>query len=408
MTASASPRPQARPTAAAFIMATVALDAMGIGLIMPVLPELLEDVAGLGIDGAAVWGGWLAFSYAAMQFLFGPLLGALSDRFGRRPVLLASLAVMSADYVIMALAPTLWLLFLARVMSGIAGATPAMAHAYMADVTPPERRAERFGLIGAAFGVGFVLGPAIGGLLGEFGPRAPFVAAVILAAANLLYGAFVLPESLPPDRRRPLELRRADPFRALRAAARLPGLAPLLGVIFLYHVSLHVYPAVWSFYTIEAFGWSVGQVGLSLAVYGALAGLSQAFAIRPALRRFGQKRATLLALAADAIGAAGLAVVTQGWMVYALMPVLAISAIAAPALTAMMSAAAPDDRQGELQGVIAGLAGVAAVVSPPVMTAVFAAFVGEGAPFQMPGAPFLLASAMILAATVLLGSARRV
>lgn len=179
-------------------------------------------------------------------------------------------------------------------------------------------------------------------------------------------------------------------------------------MVFLYHASLHVYPAIWSFYTIEAFGWSVGQVGLSLAVYGALSGLSQAFAIRPAVRLWGQKRATLLALAADAAGAAGLAFATQGWMIYALMPLLAISAIAAPALTAMMSAAAPDDRQGELQGVIAGLAGIAAVVSPPVMTGVFDAFVGEGAPVHAPGAPFLLAAAMIVAAGFLLASARRV
>ncbi len=402
----AAPRPARRPAAAAFILATVAIDAMGIGLIMPVMPQLLEDIGGIPLDAAAVWGGWLAFSYAAMQFLFGPALGALSDRFGRRPVLLASLAALAADYVILALAPSLWLLFVARVLSGIAGATNSIAYAYVADVTPVERRAAQFGLIGAAFGVGFVIGPAIGGLLGELGPRAPFVAAAILAGANLLYGAVALPESLPRDRRRAFAARRADPFRALRNAARLPGLGPLLAVIFIYNVAIHAYPAVWSFYTIESFGWSVGEVGLSLAAYGAIAALTQGVAIGPIIARLGERRTTLLGLAADVIGAAGIAFASSGWMVYALMPLLGLSALVTPALTAMMSRIAAEDSQGELQGVIAGLAGISAIVSPVLMTTVFDMFVGADAPLVFPGAPFLLSAALAACAAALFAVSR--
>jgi DHA1 family tetracycline resistance protein-like MFS transporter len=386
--------------ASAFILITVLLDAAGMGLIMPVLPQLLAGFSGGGtISDAAVIGGWLAFSYAGMQFLCAPALGALSDRFGRRPILLLSMAAMAADYAVMAVTGSLIMLFAARAMSGAAGATMSAARSWIADGTPPADRARRFGRMGAAMGLGFALGPALGGFLGEFGPRAPFWAAAALAAANFALGAFALPESLALDKRRPFEWRGTDPLRALRRAAVLPGLGALLLVVFLYDVGAHAYPAVWAFVSIEAWEWSPAQIGLSLTVYGVLSGASQAFLVAPAIRIFGERRALLVAFATDVVAAVGVGLATDGWMVYALMPLLGASAMVHPALHSMISARAPDGRQGEIQGVLASLMGVAAVISPPMMTAVFAMFTGVGAAIILPGAPFLL-TAMIAAAAM--------
>jgi DHA1 family tetracycline resistance protein-like MFS transporter len=395
-----TPAPAAPPRAAsAFILITVLLDAAGIGLIMPVLPELLREFSGGGsISDAAVIGGWLAFSYAGMQFLCAPALGALSDRFGRRPILLLSMAAMAADYAVMAATGSLVALFVARAMSGAAGATMAAARSWIADSTPPAERALRFGRMGAAMGLGLALGPALGGFLGELGPRAPFWAAAALAAANLVLGYVALPESLSREKRRAFEWRGADPFRALRRAALLPGLGALLLVAFLYDVGVHAYPAVWSFVSIEAWRWSPAEIGLSLTVYGILSGGAQAFLVAPAIRFFGERRALLVALGADALSAVGVGLATDGWMVYALMPLLGASAIVHPALHSMISARAPDSRQGEIQGVLASLMGVAAVISPLVMTAVFAAFTGPQAPFILPGAPFVLTALIVVTA----------
>jgi DHA1 family tetracycline resistance protein-like MFS transporter len=301
MPPSAAPAPKA---ASAFILITVLLDAAGMGLIMPVLPELLRGFAGGGtISDAAVIGGWLAFSYAGMQFLCAPALGALSDRFGRRPILLLSMGAMAIDYAVMAVTGSLIALFAARAMSGAAGATMSAARSWIADGAPPGERAKRFGRMGAAMGLGFALGPALGGFRGELGPRAPFWAAAALAAGNLLLGYFVLPESLAPDKRRPFAWRGADPFRALRRAALLPGLGALLLVAFLYDVGVHAYPAVWSFVSIEAWDWSPAQIGLSLTVYGVLSGGAQAFLVAPAIRIFGERRALLIAFGADMLSA---------------------------------------------------------------------------------------------------------
>lgn len=393
-----TPAPVNPPRAAsAFILITVLLDAAGMGLIMPVLPELLRGFTGGGtISDAAVIGGWLAFSYAGMQFLCAPALGALSDRYGRRPILLLSMGAMAVDYTIMAVTGSLIALFAARAMSGAAGATMSAARSWIADSSTTADRAKRFGRMGAAMGLGFALGPAMGGFLGEFGPRAPFWAAAGLAAANLVLGYFALTESLAPDKRRAFHWRGADPLRALRRAALLPGLGALLLVAFLYDVGVHAYPAVWSFISIEAWDWSPAQIGLSLTVYGVVSGGAQAFLVAPAIRIFGERRALLIAFAADVAAAIGVGLATDGWMIYALMPLLGASALVHPALHSMISARAPDGRQGEIQGVLASLMGVAAVVSPPVMTAVFAAFTGVGAAIILPGAPFLL-TAMIAA-----------
>lgn len=294
--------PPVHRNAAFFVFVTVAIDAMGIGIIMPVMPDLLRELAQLDISGAALWGGYLAFAYALMQFVFSPLVGALSDRFGRRPVLLVSLAALAVDYVIMALAPTLWLLFVGRLLAGIAGATYSTATAYIDDVTPRAQRSAAFGLVGAGFGVGFVLGPALGGLMGELGTRAPFWAAAAVAAANFCYGWLVVPESLAPEKRRAFDWRRAHPFGALRQAARVPAVKWMLIAFFLYSLSHHVYPAVWAYYTKEKFAWSNAEVGISLAAVGLGFAIVQGVLMRPILRVLGEVGAVFAGLALNVIG----------------------------------------------------------------------------------------------------------
>lgn len=385
---------------ALFVFGTVCLDAMGIGIIIPVMPDLLQELSGLSIGAAALWGGYLSFSYALMQFLCSPVLGAVSDRYGRRPVLLISLLMLGVDYLVMAMAPSLWVLFVGRILAGIAGATYSTANAYIADVTPREGRAAAFGLVGAGFGVGFVLGPVIGGIMGEFGTRAPFYAAAALAFANFAYGWFFLPESLTAENRRPFEWTRANPFGAARQIARLPMVAWFVGVTFLYSLSHFVYPAVWSFYTKEAFDWSPGQIGWSLACVGIGFAVVQMGLIRLFLRRFGEVWTAYLGFAFNVVGLTALAIVTQGWMIYALMPLIALGDIVKPALTGLMSNRVGDDAQGELQGVISSAQALTTVISPLLMTQIFGYFTAGDGPY-FPGAPFI-AAAMVMTLAVLL------
>ena len=266
--------------ATVFVFVTVLIDAMGIGIILPVMPDLIRELTDLTLGGAALWGGYLSFIYALMQFAAGPTLGNLSDRFGRRPVLLLSLFALAVDYLIMGFAPALWLLFVGRALAGIAGATYATANAFIADISPPHQRAQNFGLLGAGFGVGLVAGPLIGGLAGELGTRAPFFAAAALAFANLAYGALVLPESLAPESRRRFDWRRANPLGAARQIAAMPAVAWLFLAMFLFDLAHHVYPAIWSFYAKEAFAWSNAEVGLSLAFVGVCFAVTQGWLIR--------------------------------------------------------------------------------------------------------------------------------
>ncbi len=384
-----------------FIVATVALDAIGIGLVLPVMPALIGGLRGAGIGDAALWGGLLAFSYAAMQFLFGPLLGNLSDRFGRRPVLVTSVAVMGLNYLVMALAPGIALLFAARILSGIAGATQPTASAYLADLSARGARSASFGLVGAAFGLGFIMGPALGGLLGELGPRAPFWAAgaVSLATAGLM--AAFLPESLPPARRRPFVPARANPFRAIARMRALPDLGGLLAADLLFRISNNVYPAIWSFFTIARFGWSPGMVGASLAAFGIASALVQGWGIRVLLARLGQRRTALFGLMAHVAGLSLLTFASAGWMIFALMPLIALAVVTGPAVTGMMSDRVDEAAQGELQGVLASLNAVAVIVSPLAMTGVFHMATREGAGIWMPGAPFAVAAVLAVAALVL-------
>ncbi|MBM1222195.1 TCR/Tet family MFS transporter [Ponticoccus sp. SC2-23] len=377
-----------------FIFITVVIDAMGIGLILPVMPDLIRELEGGDIGEAAVWGGILATAFAVMQFLFGPLLGNLSDRFGRRPVLLTALAVMAIDYLVMAVAGTIWLLFLGRIIGGITAASQSTAMAYMADISRPEEKSQNFGLIGAAFGVGFVLGPLIGGLLAEYGTRAPFYAAAALAATNFVFGFFVLPETVTDAIRRPFSLARANPLGAFRNLGRLPGLRPLLAMTFFYGIAFYVYPAIWAYFGQERFGWGPGMVGVSLALYGISIAVVQGILIRPILARIGDRNAVILGLGLEIAAFVFLAFVKVGWMALAFTLIAALGAIAGPALQGTMSRMASDNQQGELQGTLTAINAVAVIFAPVLMTQTFYAFTHDTAGIYLPGAPFLLSAVL--------------
>ncbi|GAB4532588.1 MAG: tetracycline resistance MFS efflux pump [Ruegeria sp.] len=379
---------------------------MGIGLIMPIMPQLIVEVQGGSLASAAIWGGILSTAFAAMQFLFGPVLGNLSDAYGRRVVLLVSLLMMALDYVVMAIAGSIWLLLAGRILGGITAATHSTAAAFIADVSKPHEKAANFGLLGAAFGVGFVLGPLMGGLLGEYGTRAPFWAAAGLSVLNFCLGLLVMPETVTDRNRRPFQWRRARPDSALRAIAGLPGIRPLLWVYFLYSVSIYVYPAIWSYFTVERFGWSTQMIGLSLAVYGLGMAAVQGGLIRPATRHLGERRTILLGMVFEIVSFLFLGFLTNGTIALMLIPITALGAMVTPALQALMSRATPDSQQGELQGVLAALHALSMIVSPLVMTAVFAQFARSDAAIYLPGAPFLLAMGLMLAGFALFLRAR--
>ena len=375
-------------------MLTVMIDAMGIGLIVPVMPALLQEVGGGSLADAAIWGGVMATSFAVMQFLFGPVMGGLSDRFGRRPVLLISLVVMAVDYVVMAVAGALWLLLLGRIVAGITAATQSTAAAYMADISAPEHRAANFGLIGAGFGVGFVLGPLAGGLLAEYGTRAPFWAAACLATANAAFGWIVLRETVTVGRRRAFSWRRANPLGALRALGKLSGVTTLLVVYFLYHVAFAVYPSAWSYFTVARFDWSPATIGLSLGLFGATMAVVQGGLIRPVLRVWGERGTVIGGHIVNVVSFSLIAVIASGTFVLILTPLAAFAGVVPPALQGMMSRRVAADAQGELQGALTPASALAMMGAPLAMTWTFAAFTREGTVLYLPGAPFLLAAAL--------------
>ncbi len=383
-----------------FILLTVMIDSMGIGLIIPVMPDLLREVTGGGLSQAAIWGGLLTTSFAVMQFLFGPVVGGLSDRYGRRPILLVSLAVMALDYTVMALAGSIWLLLAGRIVGGITAATQSAASAYMADLSEDGKRAQGFGLIGAAFGLGFVIGPLIGGVLGEFGTRAPFWAAAGLAAANGLLGYFVLKETVTDTIRRPFDWRRANPLGTFRALSRLPGITRGLVIFFLYQVAFNVYPSVWAYFGAARFGWDPGMIGLSLGLFGVMMAVVQGGLIRLVLTRLGERGTVLYGLIFDIAAFGAIAFVTSGALALLLTPLAALGAVITPALQGIMSRTVGADRQGELQGALTSAGAVAMIVSPLLMTAVFAAFTAPESPVYFPGAPFLVSLGLICVALI--------
>jgi DHA1 family tetracycline resistance protein-like MFS transporter len=384
--------------AVVFIVLTVMIDAMGIGLIIPVMPDLIEEVQAANLSRAALWGGVLATTFAVMQFLFSPLIGGLSDRFGRRPVLLISLTVMALDYVLMALAGSIWLLLLGRIVGGISAATGATASAYMADITEPKDRAANFGLIGAGFGIGFVLGPVAGGFLAEYGTRAPFWAAAALAAGNVAFGWIVLKETVKPENRRPVSWRRANPFGAVKHLGALPGIRRLLLVYFLYHLAFAVYPSVWSYFGKAQFDWSPSMIGGSLALFGLAMAVVQAGVIRPVLKRFGERGTVLFGYVFSVATFFLIGTVTSGTAIMVLTPMAALAGVIPAALQGIMSQSVAQNSQGELQGVLTSASALAMVVAPLVMTATFAAFTAPGTAIYFPGAPFLLSMLLTLVA----------
>ena len=388
-----------------FILITLMIDSMGVGLIIPVMPSLIQEVDGGNLAQAAIWGGILTTVFAVMQFAFGPILGSLSDRYGRRPVLLTSLGVMALDYLVMALAGTIWLLLIGRIVGGMTAATQAVAYAFVADISKPEEKAARFGLIGAAFGVGFVIGPLIGGLLAEYGTRAPFYAAALLAALNFVFGWFILPETVTDRIRRPFRWARANPFGAFRALSDLPGIAHLVGMFFIYQVAFMVYPAIWAFFTEARFGWEPAMIGFSLAAFGIAMAVVQGGLIGWIVRILGEVGTLRFGLAFNAIAFLVLALIQNGTIALILMPVTALGAVVTPSLQGIMSRTVSDDSQGELQGVLTSAGSLAMIVSPMIMTSVFYAFTTPSAPIFLPGAPFLLSMALMGACAVVLARA---
>jgi MFS transporter, DHA1 family, tetracycline resistance protein len=383
------------------IFLTVVLDSMGIGIIMPVMPDLIQEVGNVDLSQAALWGGALTVVYAINQFLFSPTIGSLSDAYGRRKVLLIALFVMSLDYLVMAVAQSLWLLFVGRFIGGITAATHATAGAYMADISSQKDKAKNFGLLGAAFGVGFILGPMLGGLLAEYGSRAPFYAAAAFAFANMLLGYFVLPESLPVEKRRKFEWRRANPLGAFKQMKALPGLTPMLLAFFLLSIAFFVYPSIWAFFGRAQFNWDARMIGLSLAAYGLGVVIIQGVLIRPILARFGEKVTALIGMTVHLLSFLTYPFMTETWHIFAFMPISVFSALAVPALQGLMSNSVPENAQGELQGAMSSLTALATIISPLVMTQVFSYFTNSEAPVYLPSAPFLLSALSVVVAFVL-------
>ena len=378
-----------------FIIITLTIDAMGIGLIIPVMPDLLQQIEGGDLGNAAIWGGILATVFAVMQFIFGPTIGSLSDRFGRRPVLLVSLVIIAVDFIVMGLAHSIWLLVFTRIIGGIAAATQATAAAFISDISTPENRSANFGILGATFGVGFVLGPLMGGLLGEVGLRVPFFAAAALATLNLILGYFVLPETVTDQTRRPFDIKRANPLGALTQIRLIPGLSRFLLVFFLYEFAFYVYPAVWVYYAKAQFGWDSGMLGVSLASFGISVAVVEGILIRRILPWLGERRTIVLGF----IFSIGIFVVlgflTSGFWALLLAPISALGSVVIPAMRGIFANKAEANQQGEIQGIVSSTQSLAVIFAPLVLTYVFYASTRPDGPIFLPGAPFLLAAATV-------------
>jgi len=392
-----------------FIFITVTLNMIGFGIIMPVMPQLIMDVTGEDLANAAQWGGYLSLVYAIMQFIMMPIVGGLSDRFGRRPILLISLVAYSFDFLIMAVAPEISVIIIARLFAGAFAATYSTANAYVADITPPEERAARFGLLGAAFGLGFIIGPGVGGLVGEhFGPRAPFLLVAMLSGLNFLFGLFVLPETLAKENQRPFDWRRANALGNFRQFAKYPMMLPIATVVFISAIAHWTYPSVWSYFAEEKFGWTPDLIGASLMFVGFCSAIVQGGLTRIVVPRLGERATAVTGMAIAAVAYVAIALADRGWMIYLVITLSTLAGLAQPALQGIMSRTMPANAQGELQGAIGAISSVSMILGPPLMTQIFAAFsspgvpfdiggivlLPEGAPFYFPGAPFAFAAVL--------------
>ena len=384
----------------AFILITVVIDAIGFGLIIPVMPELLKGLIGCTSEVAVKWGGYLTFVYAAMHFLFGPLIGNLSDRFGRRPILLLSLAALTVDYLIMGFAQSIWVLFTGRLLAGICGATYSTANAYIADLTTQEKRAQAFGMMGASFGIGFILGPALGGLLGAADPRTPFFVAAGLALLNMLYGWFILPESLTQENRRAFSMVRANPLGAFAHFGKLPQLRMLFLVSLFFSFAHLVYPSTWNFHADARYGWGSLQIGWSLMAFGICSAIVQGGLIGMIIKRFGEHRTAIAGLAINVVSFIGFANANTPWLLYLWIPISACGAIAGPSLNSIMSSRVGPEGQGELQGAIASVSAIANMFGPLLMTQTFSWFSRDELPKPFFGGAFILAAMLTTIALI--------
>lgn len=387
-----------KSAAIGFIFITMLIDIIGIGIIIPVIPKLLQELNHSGISEAAKLGGWLAFAYAFTQFIFAPFMGSLSDRFGRRPVLLISLLAFAVDYLVLALAPTVTWLFVGRIIAGITGASISTAMAYISDVSTPENKAKNFGLVGAAFGIGFIIGPVIGGLLGQYSSRVPFYAAAVLCLVNFIYGYFVLPESLKPEKRRTFEWKAANPIGALARLKKFPNIILLVAAMFFMYFASHAVHGNWSFYTMYRYDWDERMVGISLGVIGLLVALVQGVLVRYVNPKIGNGKSILIGFALNGIGQFFIAFAVQEWMVFLFLIPYSLGGLAGPAIQSEITNHVPADEQGQIQGTLASLNSATATFGPLVMTSIFYYFTQENAPIVFPGAPFVLASILMIGA----------
>ncbi|HNV27968.1 MAG TPA: TCR/Tet family MFS transporter [Cyclobacteriaceae bacterium] len=390
-----------KQAAIGFIFVTLLIDTIGFGIIIPVLPNLIIELTHGTTSEAARIGGWLLFAFAIVQFLFAPILGGLSDQYGRRPILLGSLFGFGLDYIFLALAPTIGWLFVGRLIAGALGASFTTAGAYIADISTPEKRGQNFGMIGAAFGLGFIIGPGLGGLLGSFGPRVPFMAAAGLSLLNWLYGYFILPESLKVENRRKFEWKRANPVASLLNLKRYPVVLGLVASLVLIYIASHAVQSNWSYYTIEKFGWSSAMIGASLAAVGILIAIVQGGLIRIIIPAWGQKNSLYIGLALYSIGFVLFAFATEGWMMFAFLIPYCLGGIAGPALQGIISSQVPANEQGELQGALTSLMSVTSIIGPLLMTQLFSAFTGPAAALYFPGAPMAMGGVLTLLSLIL-------
>ncbi len=390
-----------KKAALGFVFVTVLIDVIGLGIIIPVVPDLIRQLTHKGLSRAAELNGLLTFAYAFMQFVCAPLMGNLSDRYGRRPVLLFALFGFGIDYLLMGFAPTLGWLFLGRVVAGMTGASFTTATAYIADVSEPEKRAQNFGLVGAAFGLGFIIGPALGGHLSVFGTRVPFFAAAALSLLNCAYGYFILPESLPKENRRRFEWKRSNPIGSLQQFKKYPSISGLIIAIILVNLSAHALQSTWLFYNMEKFHWDARWGGYSLSFIGLMIALVQGLLIRVIIPKLGQERSVYIGLLLYSIGFILFAFATQGWEMFLFMVPYALGGIAGPALQGLISAQVPSNEQGELQGGLTSLMSACAIFGPVLMPGLFAYFTGKDAPFKFPGAPFIAGAILTTASTIL-------
>lgn len=379
-----------------FIFITVLVDVIGLGIIIPIVPKLIENLTGLGINEASKYGGWLLFSFAIMQFIFSPILGGLSDRFGRRPILLLSLFGLGLDYIFHAFAPSIAWLFVGRIIAGIMGASFSTATAYIADISSPEKRAQNFGLIGAAFGLGFIIGPVIGGISSKWGTNVPFLIAAELTLLNVIYGYFVLPESLSKDNRRAFEWKRANPISSLKNLRKYPVVSGLVISLVLTFIASHAVQSNWSFYTMYKFNWTAEIVGYSLAVVGVLVAFVQGFLIRKIIPRLGQVKSIYLGMSFSALGLLLFGLASESWMMFAFLIPYCLGGIAGPSIQGVISSQVPANEQGELQGALTSLMSLCGVFGPLLMTNLFAFATAKNSTFHVPGAPFFLASCLTL------------